>query len=134
MDFQELFGNLSDELDNLVNRLEANVGSNKNNETFKEDVYNLCEATKFNVSFRDIERLKSYKKLVESTDEASIDYVKDTIKKFYKEFSSLNHWKMNCIKQQEKGDKPFFVWWKRDERVLWACSLNQEKKSYTWYI
>ena len=25
MDFQELFGNLSDELDNLVNRLEANV-------------------------------------------------------------------------------------------------------------
>ena len=86
MDFQELFGNLSDELDNLVNRLEANVGSNKNNETFKEDVYNLCEATKFNVSFRDSERLKSYKKLVESTDEASIDYVKDTIKNFYKEF------------------------------------------------
>lgn len=86
MDFQELFENLSDELGNLVNRLEANVGSNKNNETFKKDVYNLCEATKFNVSFRDIERLKSYKKLVESTDEASIDYVKDTIKNFYKEF------------------------------------------------
>jgi hypothetical protein len=86
MDFQELFDNLSVELNNLVNRLEANVGSNKNNETFKEDVYSLCEATKFNVSFRDIERLKSYKKLVESTDEASLDYVKDAIKKFYKDF------------------------------------------------
>lgn len=86
MDFQELFDNLSVELGNLVNRLESNVGSNKNNESFKEDVYSLCEATKFNVSFRDIERLKSYKKLVESTDEASLDYVKNTIKKFYKDF------------------------------------------------
>lgn len=86
MDFQELFDNLSVELDNLVNRLESNVGSNKNNEAFKEDVYSICEATKFNVSFRDIERLKSYKKLVESTDEASLDYVKDAIKKFYKDF------------------------------------------------
>lgn len=86
MDFQELFDNLSVELDNLVNRLESNVGSNKNNEAFKEDVYSLCEATKFNVSFRDIERLKSYKKLVDSTDEASFDYVKDAIKKFYKDF------------------------------------------------
>ena len=86
MDFQELFDNLSVELDNLVNRLEANVGSNKNNETFKEDVYSLCEATKFNVSFRDIERLKSYKKLIDSTNEASVDYVKDAIKKFYKDF------------------------------------------------
>lgn len=86
MNFQELFDNLSVELDNLVNRLESNVGSNKNNEAFKEDVYSLCEATKFNVSFRDIERLKSYKKLVESTDEASLDYVKDAIKKFYKDF------------------------------------------------
>lgn len=86
MDFQELFGNLSDELGNLVNRLEANVGSNKNNETFREDVYSLCEATKFDVSYKDIERLKSYKKLIGSTDEGSVDYVKDTIKKFYKEF------------------------------------------------
>lgn len=86
MDFQELFDNLSVELDNLVNKLESNVGSNKNNEAFKEDVYSLCEATKFNVSFRDIERLKSYKKLVDSTDEASLDYVKDAIKKFYKDF------------------------------------------------
>ena len=86
MDFQELFDNLSVELDNLANRLEANVGNNKHNSLFKEELYSLCEATKFNVSYKDIERLKSYKKLVESTDEASIDYVKDTIKKFYKEF------------------------------------------------
>lgn len=86
MDFQELFDNLSVELDNLVNKLESNVGSNKNNEAFKEDVYSLCEATKFNVSFRDIECLKSYKKLVDSTDETSLDYVKDAIKKFYKDF------------------------------------------------
>ena len=86
MDFQELFDNLSVELDNLGNRLEANAGSNKNNESFKEDVYNLCEATKFNVSYKDIERLKSYKKLIDSMNEASVDYVKDTIKKFYKEF------------------------------------------------
>lgn len=86
MDFQELFDNLSVELDNLTNRLEANVGSNKHNSLFKEELYSLFEATKFNVSYKDIERLKSYKKLIDSTNEASVDYVKDTIKKFYKEF------------------------------------------------
>lgn len=86
MDFQELFDNLSVELENLANRLEANVGSNKHNGLFKEELYSLCEATKFNVSYKDIERLKSYKKLIDSTNEASVDYVKDTIKKFYKEF------------------------------------------------
>lgn len=86
MDFQELFDNLSVELDNLANRLEVNVGSNKHNSLFKEELYSLCEATKFNVSYKDIERLKSYKKLIDSTNEASVDYVKDTIKKFYKEF------------------------------------------------
>ena len=86
MDFQELFDNLSVELDNLANRLEANVGSNKHNSLFKAELYSLCEATKFNMSYKDIERLKSYKKLIDSTNEASVDYVKDTIKKFYKEF------------------------------------------------
>lgn len=86
MDFQELFDNLSVGLDNLANRLEANVSNNKHNSLFKEELYSLCEATKFNMSYKDIERLKSYKKLIDSTNEASVDYVKDTIKKFYKEF------------------------------------------------
>lgn len=86
MDFQELYENLLIELNNLGNRLEANVGNNKNNETFKTDVYNLCESRRFNVLLKDIERMPSYKKLISSTSEAEIDYVKDTIKRFYKEY------------------------------------------------
>lgn len=86
MNIQELYENLLIELNNLGYRLEANVGNNSNIELFKNDVYNLCESKRFNVLLRDIERMPSYKKLIGSTNEAQIDYVKDTIKRFYKEY------------------------------------------------
>ena len=86
MNFQELCENLLIELNNLGYRLEANIGNNSTIELFKTDVYNLCESKKFNVLLKDIERMASYKKLINSTSEADVDYVKDTIKHFYKEY------------------------------------------------
>ena len=41
---------------------------------------------KNNILLKDIERMASYKKLINSTSEADVDYVKDTIKRFYKEY------------------------------------------------
>lgn len=89
MNLDELYENLSIEINNLGIRLDKNIYKGECKEVlgaFLKDFYSLCENKKFNVLFSDLEALGTYQMLRESTEETTADYVIGSVKRFYTEF------------------------------------------------
>ncbi|HEM5997611.1 hypothetical protein ACTGXK_09240 [Streptococcus suis] len=89
MDLEELYENLSIEINNLKIRLDKNIFKGDNSEELKtviQEFNSLCKSKKFNVLYSDIVDMDSFQKLLKIMDEAKKEYLINSIKWFYTEY------------------------------------------------